>query len=364
MTLNPHIPKELPPIIDYMPIIRRIADANRDLGALNSIWLHPAINPQLLITPLLTKEAVASSKIEGTVATIEDVYRYEAEERTDMDNNISRDSQEIINYRLALQESLKILKTRPIGENLIKNAHSILLNSVRGEDMDRGNFRKRPVFIGKEGSDISQASYIPPPTVEIPRLFKNWEGYINSQTEPDPLVQIAIAHYQFEAIHPFNDGNGRIGRLIIPLFLCGQGLLTHPILYISGYIEENRDYYIKCLRHVDKYQDWIPWIEFMLSAIRIQALKTEKLALTILNCHKALSEDVDKIPSPYSRKLLDILFMHPIVSVGKIKGVIGAKSPQTIYNLLDKFKSLNIIEESGDKKRNRVFVFRQLLDLL
>lgn len=260
--MEPFIPPQLPPKIDYSELIEDIAKSHRELGNLSGSLIHPVINPNLLITPLLTKEAVLSSSIEGTVATVEDVFRYEAEDTALQDEEIRRDALEIVNYRHALEEAIDELDKRAIGENLLKRAHYILLDSVRGSRKNRGHFRREMVFIGRPSSSIEDASFIPAPPEKIPELMKNWESYINSTEEKDPLVQIAVAHYQFEAIHPFLDGNGRIGRLIIPLFLCDRKLLNYPILYISEFFDNERDSYIDSLRAVDDNQDWSQWIIF------------------------------------------------------------------------------------------------------
>lgn len=218
--MKPHIPDDLPVDIEYEELIPQLARANHELGNLSGSLLHPGVNPQLLITPLLTKEAVLSSSIEGTVATVEEVFRYEADQAALDSEELRHDAHEIINYRRAIEVALDELNRRAIGENVLKKAHEILLDSVRGRRKNRGSFRRVQVFIGSPGTTIGEATFVPAPAEEIPRLMRNWEAYINSGNEKDHLVQIAVAHYQFEAIHPFLDGNGRIGRLVIPLFLC------------------------------------------------------------------------------------------------------------------------------------------------
>ena len=191
-------------------------------------------NPSLLTAPLLTKEAVASSKIEGTQATIEDVFRYEAAGKDSENNTKEQDIREIINYRAAIQTAVEILKKRPIGENFIKELHSILLNSVRGENKYLGATSGEFLSPQENLEQLLKMQYLSPPAcAELPQLISNWERYINSDKEPDILVQVAIAHYQFEAIHPFLDGNGRIGRLLIPIMLYQKNVLTYPLLYVS-----------------------------------------------------------------------------------------------------------------------------------
>jgi len=238
------------------------------------------------------------------------------------------------------------------------------LDSVRGTHKDRGNFRKSQVYIGPPNSTIEEATYIPPPPAEISPLLKNWEEYINLETEKDVLVQIGVAHYQFEAVHPFMDGNGRIGRLIIPLFLYQRKLLSHPLLYISEYFESRRSDYYNFLNGVSKENAWESWLKFFLQAIAIQSLKTQGTVLKILVLYRKLKNEISQVNAVHAVSLLDIIFTSPIVSFVSIKKRIKARSYQTIYNLLAKFVSLGILKEVPGRKRNRIFVFQQLLDIL
>lgn len=361
--LKPYSPPLLPPRVDYSELITSIGDAREEIGNLSGSLLHPVVNPQLLVTPLLTKEAVVSSSIEGTLATLEQVFRYEVENKSLENEELRRDAQEIVNYRKALEESLSQLEKRAIGENLLKKAHFILLDSVRGSRKDRGNFRKEIVYVGKPGDRIEDASFIPAPPEKIPELFKNWEKYINSKKEKDPLVQIAVAHYQFEAIHPFLDGNGRIGRLIIPLFLCDRKMLRYPILYISEYFEENRSDYIEALRSVDVDSDWITWIKFFLLGLKTQALRTQESVLKIIYLYNEIRETVQKMGSVYGVPMLDFIFSRPIVNYPVLKSYLEA-SHQTVYNLLSKFENEDILVEISDQKRNRIYIFRDLFGIL
>ena len=361
--MEPHVPPSLPPEIDYSQLIEDITKSHRALGNLSGLLLHPVINPNLLITPLLTKEAVLSSAIEGTVATIEDVFRHEADERDIQDEKIRRDVQEIVNYRRAIEQSMHEFEKRAIGENLLKQAHYILLDSVRGSKKNRGYYRKELVHIGRPGSPVENATFIPAPPDLIPDLMNNWEFYINSTNEKDPLVQIAVAHYQFEAIHPFLDGNGRIGRIIIPLFLCERKILFHPVLYISEFFETHRNAYIDSLRAVDENGDWIQWVRFFLTGLQIQALRTQTSVLKILNLYQDLKQKVASMGSLYGGQLLDIVFVRPVVTYSYLKDNLGA-SPQTVYNLINKFVKEGILIEMTDRKRNRSFVFSDLLNIL
>ncbi len=363
MSKIPFIPPKLPPKIDYALLIKEIGQAHDALGQLNGLLVNIP-NPDLLTTPLLTKEAVLSSRIEGTQATLKEVFEYEAEAKSSQEDAKERDVQESLNYRRAMDASIEESAKRTIGENLLKKTHHILLDSVRGAHKDRGNFRKSQVYIGPPNSTIEEATYIPPPPTEILPLLSNWEAYINLENEKDVLVQIGVAHYQFEAIHPFMDGNGRIGRLIIPLFLYQRKLLSHPLLYISEYFESKRNDYYSLLNGVSKEGAWENWLRFFLQAMAVQSLKTQGSVLKMLVLYRKLKEEIAQVNAMYAVSLLDIIFTSPIVSFVSIKKRIRARSYQTIYNLLTKFVSLGILKEVPGRKRNRVFVFQQLLDIL
>lgn len=362
MTKNPFIPPKLPPVIDYAALVKEIGQAHSALGQLNGL-LVSIPNPDLLTTPLLTKEAVLSSRIEGTQATLEDVFKYEAEEKRTQITAKEADVKEIINYRKAIREAIKEIEKRPIGENLIKKIHYILLDSVRGTNKDRGNLRRIQVFIGPAGASIEQATFVPPPAQELPALLSDWEKYINSDKEPDALIQIGMAHYQFEAIHPFLDGNGRIGRLLIPLFLYQRKFLNYPFLYISEHFETNRRSYYELLNSVSEKENWESWIRFFLNSITAQSLKTQNTILSVLDLHKQLKSKVAIIKSVYSHDFLDVIFANPIVSFPSIKKRLKA-SNQTIYSLLSNFVKIGILQEIADKKRGRLYVFKQLIDIL
>lgn len=361
--MEPFVPSDLPVEIDYTNLIREISQAHHNLGNLSGSILHPGVNPHLLVKPLLTKEAVLSSSIEGTVATLENVFQYEADAEVLDSEELRRDAQEVVNYRRAMEASLEELERRAIGENLLKRAHVILLDSVRGERKSRGQFRRQQVFVGKPGSTIGDASFIPAPPEEIFRLIRNWEEYINSDKEKDPLVQVAVAHYQFEAIHPFLDGNGRIGRLVIPLFLCERQLLPEPILYVSGYFEGNRDSYIEALRAVDERSDWEHWIKFFLKGIQVQALRTQESVLQIMSLYDELKEEITAFGSVYAGSMLDAMFVRPIVNYRYLRSQLSA-SPQTIYNLLEKFEQANVLIRVPGRERNRIYIFERLMRVL
>lgn len=356
-------PPSLPPKIDYVRLITQIGEAHAALGKLNGLLVNIP-NLELLISPLLTKEAVLSSKIEGTRATVEDVYRYEAEGKETENDDTEQDIREIMNYRQAIQQAMDGLKDNPIDIDLIHNMHQVLLNSVRGSGKTPGLLRETQVFIGTSTATIETASYVPPAPETVPDLLVDWANYMNGSLEKDPLVQIGVVHYQFEAIHPYRDGNGRIGRLLIPLFLYKKGLISYPFLYISEYFETRRPLYYANMRTVDKTHEFEIWLEFFLEAITDQSITTQKTALQMLNLYNDLKQQITTFGSGYAIKLLDIIFETPMVSFVKIKDRMEVGSNQTIYNLINKFVEAGILELSGEQKRNKIYVFKKLLDIV
>lgn len=364
MSKKPFLPPKLPVKIDYEPLIGHITRAHRAIASLDSL-LSALPNPTLLGRTMQTKEAVLSSQIEDTQATLNEVLAHEAVVDKKDSESKKQDINEIINYRKALDLGIKNLKTLPLSENLIKKIHATLLKSGRGANKAPGEFRKIQVYIGMPGAEISEASYVPPAANEIIPLFANLEKYLNSNEEKDNLVKIAIAHYQFEAIHPFLDGNGRVGRLIISLFLYEKKLLSHPFLYLSEFFEEHRQTYYGLLRNISEQQDWENWIKFFLNALTIQAQKAEVTVRAILQLHNELKEQIISINSQYATHLLDAIFVRPIFTTASMHKHVKIKNTQTFFNLINKFVKSGILKEAHPgQKRNKVYVFDKLMKIL
>ena len=364
MAKKQFIPPKLPAKINYDNLIEDITKAHRSMASLNALLSHLP-NPELLGRAMKTKEAVLSSKIEGTEATINEVFEFEAKAGGSKDPEKKEDIHEIINYREALDLGIKSLDKIPLSENLVKKLHATLLRSGRGYNKAPGEFRKIQVYIGRPGAGIEEASFVPPPANEIIPLFSNLEKYLNSNEERDKLVQIAVVHYQFEAIHPFLDGNGRVGRLLISLFLYERGLLSHPFLYLSEFFEEHRKDYYELLRGVSEKQDWQAWIKFFLYALATQTQKAEKTGKDILSLYKKYKEEITELNSAYAINLLDAIFVHPVFSTASIRKKAKIKNTQTFFNLVGKFVEAKIIEDSTpEKQRNKIYKFTELLKIL
>jgi Fic family protein len=360
--MKPFTPHSLPvKNLAWENFIPLIAEANRELARYDGL-LQSIPNTETILSPLTTQEAVLSSKIEGTQASLEEVLEFEAKKN----KNIPKyeDIEEVINYRKTLDEaSEKIKESLPISLRLIRDMHRRLLQGVRGANSDRGNFRRIQNWIGKPGSTIETARFVPPPPNELMQHLDNFEKYVHYD-EKDRIVQLAFIHAQFEIIHPFLDGNGRIGRLLIPLFLFEKGILSKPLFYISAYFESDRETYYDKLLEITKTGNWNKWIDYFLTAVKEQAKKNIILAKEILALYNSLKQEiVDLTHSQYSMQILDFIFYKPVFSssdfIGSLK--IDRKSASRILNKLDK----NVIElqERSSGTKPAVYNFKRLLEI-
>jgi len=351
--MKPYHPPKLPVKLDPGKFYLELANASLELGNLNGLCQNLP-NPSLLIAPLLTKEATISSKIEGTRSTVSDVLKFEATGIPKYDDTI-----EVSNYKKAMMMAIEGLKNRKLDLSFIKTLHQILLENARGHNT-RGKFREKQVWIGTKGAKIEEATYIPPEPFLVQEYMENLEDYILSENYEHPLVKIAVIHYQFEAIHPFEDGNGRIGRLLIPLYLYWKKILSLPILYISGYFEKNRDEYIDKLNYVDRTQEYEEWIRFFLVSIINQSKQTQELIYKILELKNKIEEKIKVIKSPYKQEVLSSIFSKPIFQRADLK-----INKRTAIRLIKEFVSFNILEELKIPKiKGKVYVFKDLLKIL
>jgi Fic family protein len=362
--MKPCTPDKLPiKSIDWEPLIPMIGQANRNLAYYNGI-LFSISNPDVLLSPLTTQEAVLSSKIEGTQATFGEVLRFEAGEAPE---NQSRryDIEEIMNYRKAMKLAEDELRTRPFTLNLLKRIHLVLLDGVRGRNKARGEFRTKQNWIGSTGN-IEDAYFVPPIPESVPEYLDNLEKYWHSD-RPDPLVQLAIIHGQFEIIHPFLDGNGRLGRMVIPLFLYEKKLLSHPEFYISSYLEENRKEYTSLLRNLCVEPDaWNKWIQFFLAAINRQAETNAKKAQQIVQLYEKLkTRTISVTHSQFAIPLLDYMFKQPVFPSNSLNKFPGMPTSTAVLTMLNKLKNdgmLKLVRE-GAGRRPQVLALAELINL-
>ena len=340
-----------------------IGKANAKLSNYNGI-LHNMVNPNILLSPLTKQEAVLSSKIEGTRASLSDIYQKDLGEKYDQEKE--NDIEEINNYRRALIFATEELNKKPLCLNMLKDIHYKLLAGVRGHNKKRGDFRTTDVFIGMKGDTIENAKYVPPQYVNMLPALDNFEKYLHKDDE-ETLVQLAILHAQFEIIHPFNDGNGRMGRILIPLFLYSREYLRSPVFYMSEYLENNRGEYYDRLNKISSSGDWQSWIEFFLKAVIIQSEKNTKKAKKILELYNLVKEKIPQIThSPHSTAVCDALFESPFITTRKLLEEVGFNNNATCNNILSKLVSSEIlkIHKRGAGQRPTTYVFAELLNIV
>ncbi len=360
--MKPYIPKQLPlEKINWEKFVHLIGSANAEAARFDGL-LQSMLNPAVLLSPLTTQEAVLSSKIEGTKVTLQEVLEYEAQPKKETEKY--HDIQEILNYRKATSYAVKNMDKLSLSTRLIKEVHSILLDSVRGQGSDRGNFRNLQVHIGRSYK-IEEATYIPPLAGEVPELMSNLEKYIHSE-EKDFLVQLAIVHAQFEMIHPFMDGNGRVGRIIMPLFLFQKKVLSSPMFYLSSYFEAHREEYYKRLLFVSQENDWEGWIEYFLNAVIVQSKVNIDKAKKIHELYNAKKERIINLThSQYATKTLDYLFCSPIFTSSQFyqRSGVSPKTAPRILNTLEEGKVLKVVER-GRGRKPTTYIFPKLLDIV
>ena len=351
---NPFIPTELPlQNIAWEDLLPSIVKANTALANFNGI-LETIRNPLIFLSPLMTQEAVLSSRIEGTQASFSDILKYEAAPRKIKENY--NDIEEVINYRDALKYADVELTKRPICLNLIREIHGILLKGVRGENKARGEFRKIQNWIGPPGSTIETASYVPPSPENLLNYLSNWEKYCHYD-EKDRLVQLAIIHAQFEIIHPFLDGNGRVGRIIIPLFLKEKDLLKYPSLYVSEYFEKNRKNYYQKLRRITDNNEWNNWIEYFLFAVIAQAEANTKRAKQVVTLYEELKNIIHQVTkTKASIQIQDFLFSKIMFQTPDFTKASGLSKPHAA-RVLKRLMQQDIVKIISPAKGRRPAIY-------
>lgn len=354
------IPNPLPPSLTLdWPLAKLLSDADRALSELSGVGKHLP-HPQILMPSYVRREAVLSSRIENTQAGMEDLFAYEIDES----NQRTSDVKEVSNYVQALLYGLKRLKDLPICSRLICELHAILMEGVRGGHILPGEFRTTQNWIGPPGCSLNDATYVPPPPEEMLFAISELEKYINEDSKEPALVKCAFLHYQFEAIHPFVDGNGRIGRLLITLYLCSHGALSEPLLYLSEFIEKHRDHYYRLLLSVSQKGSWREWLEFFLRGVTVQAQIASEQATRLVGLNQSYRERLGtkRVPEAALR-LIDHIFANPLVIPAQLASKWGISFP-TMMKGIDRLVALGILEETTNKQRNRIYRASEVVAML
>jgi len=358
------VPHKLPiEVLDWKTLAPLIGQANAKLSNYNGI-LHNMVNPNILLSPLTKQESVLSSKIEGTRASLSDIYQKDLGEKYDQEKE--NDIEEINNYRTALIFATEELSQKPLCLNMLKDIHFRLLAGVRGHNKKRGEFRTTDVFIGSPNDTIENAKYVPPQYIDMMPALDNFEKYMHKEDE-EILVQLAILHAQFEIIHPFNDGNGRMGRILIPLYLYSKEYLRSPVFYMSEYLESNRGEYYQRLNNISTHNDWQSWIEFFLKAIIVQSESNTLRAKDILALYGTLKNIIPTITHSYhSTEICDALFESPFITSTKLLKEVDINNNATCNNILNKLVDAGIlkIHKKGAGQRPTTYVFADLLNIV
>ncbi len=322
-------------------------------------------NAAVLLSPLTTQEAVLSSRIEGTQATMGEVLEFEAEgDAAGFSEERRNDIREVLNYRAALRMGEKMLANVPLSQRVIREAHKVLLTGVRGQGKSPGEYRRIPNWIGSAGCTIDQARFVPISADKLPDGMSAWERYLHTDA-PDRLVQLAIVHAEFEALHPFLDGNGRLGRMLVPLFLWQNGLIQRPMFYVSAFLEANRDEYYERLLTISREGDWTGWCQFFLGALKTQAEENQQKAAAILDLYERMKRAVaDLTHSQYAIHALDWVFERPIFKSSDFVASAGIPAPtaKRILAILREAIVLRVLVESSGR-RAATLCFPALLNI-
>ncbi len=353
------IPAPLPPKIQWSDrLLALLSKADRSIAQLAEVGgSFPA--PHVVVRPFIRREAVVSSRIEGTRTSLQELLTFEARQLPLLENP---DAHEVHNYVKALDFGLERIHTLPVSQRMLREVHARLMQGVRGEYATPGEFRRTQNWIGGPGVTIETANYVPPPVEEMLNCLSDLENYIHSSSDLPPLIRIGLVHYQFEAIHPFLDGNGRVGRLLVSLLLSAWGLLPQPLLYLSAYFELNRQEYYDQLLSVSQKGTWESWLEFFLKGVDQQA-KESTARLRRLGDIRL--EFVEKISPERTRKTLalavDFLMGQPIITVSQLQYGIGLNNFVTAQRYIDRLIELGILRQLGERSRNRLFVADEIL---
>lgn len=335
-------------------LIRALSEADQRLARLDGVT-STLPNPDLFVAMYVRQEAVLSSQIEGTQSTLEDVLQFEIDPQGE---ELPRDVGAVVNYVAAMNHGLQRLPQLPLSLRLIREIHGVLLHGTRGGEKTPGEFRKSQNWIGPGGCTLATASFVPPPVAAMTDALANLETFLHDTTLP-VLLQCGLAHAQFETIHPFLDGNGRVGRLLITFLLCSREVLQRPLLYLSYFLQQNRLEYYDRLTAIRQQGDWEGWLKFFLrgvAEVSREATASARRILALREDHLRLIRDHDKINSTYGLPLLDHLYEHPITTVRLVEGRLES-SYATANKVVNQFIELGLLREMTGFERNRRFAY-------
>ena len=354
-----YIPNPLPPTINWdLNLVNALSEADMLLGRLAGEG-GKLPNPHILIRPFIAREAVLSSRIEGTQVTLGDILADHAGATVEIS---AGDLREVNNYIKALQYGIERLKGLPLSLRLLQEIHAKLMTNVRGHNATPGEFRKSQNWIGVAGCTLATAAYVPPCPDHLMDCLDAFEKFLNDRSLP-PLIQIALAHYQFEAIHPFLDGNGRVGRLLVTLFLVERGILPTPLLYLSAFFEATRTEYYDLLSAVTKKGAWSDWLNYFLNGVARQSEDALSRASRINILLDTWRKETAGLSTSLPNKLIDNLAMNPFMTVKQTAETMKT-SYTTIQRAVEKLEALKIVREISGGKRNRVYCAEALLKIL
>ena len=356
------VPEPLPPDPPLRwndDLLLALSEADRALGRLDGVS-RSLPNPDLFVAVYVRREALYSSEIEGIHSTLDDLLSVEV---SDTARGVDADLAANFNHVQAMNLGLDLLSNAPLSASLIKAIHRELLQGVRGHERTLGAFRRTQNWIGPEGCTVESAHFVPPPPEEVPNAMADLEDYLRDRIAP-PLVVAGLAHAQFETIHPFGDGNGRVGRLLITLYLTERGLLHKPLLYPSLYLKQNRLEYYERLNLVRHRGDWEGWMRFFLDGIRIAADDAARTAIGLSTLREdhlrlAATENLGRYAAP----LLDLLAEQPRLTIRYATAQLGT-TPATAARLLERMSELGVVTEVTGLRRNRIYSYSPFLDIL
>ncbi len=353
------VPAPLPPRFTYdADLALTLSRADAALSELSGLGrLLP--NPHLLIAPYVRREAVLSSRIEGTRASLSDVLLDEMGDAAA--RNGAADVHEVRNYVTALEFGVKRLETLPLSLRLTRELHGRLMKGMRGDRATPGEFRRTQNWIGPAGSTPVTAAYVPPPPREMEAALADWEKFLHQRDKMPDLIQCALMHEQFEAIHPFLDGNGRVGRLLIILFLIERGRLSQPLLYLSAYIEDHRQDYYDLLQRTRTHGDWNAWLQFFLTGVAEMAQDAMRRARELMELREKFRKRLSD--KPRALALLDELFMNPYVTVARAEQALKVSNP-TARQAVALLQKHRMLKEVSGRKWGQLFLAQPILDVI